>query len=84
LHDGDGREYGGRDFVYDGNGDGGWLYAGDDCVQRHGGDGSAGMQADAEECGECGGGDDGVYDGAFDDGVDDWGWWDGSGCVDYV
>ena len=42
------------------------------------------MQADAEECGECGGGDDGVYDGAFDDGVDDWGWWDGSGCVDYV
>ena len=70
--------------MYDGDGDRSECDAGDDCVPWSAGVGAGGMQADAEECGECGGGDDGVYDGAFDDGVDDWGWWDGSGCVDYV
>jgi hypothetical protein len=81
VHSDHRREHGGRDYVYDGHGDGGEYDAGDDYVQRDAGSGSAGMQGDAEECGNGIGCDDGVHDGSVDYGVDDCDWGDGVvGC----
>lgn len=70
-------EHGGCNHVYDRLSDGGEYDAGDDYVQRDAGNGSAGMQGDAEECGNGSGCDDGVHDGAVDYGVDDCDWGDG-------
>ena len=72
-------EYGGRCFVCDGIGYGSGCDAGYGDVPWDGGDGSAGMHADAEKCGGGERDGDGLYDGSDDGGVVDCGGGNGGG-----
>ena len=70
--------------MYDGKRDDGECDAVDCYVQCRCDDGSAGVFVDAQERGVGERGDDDLYDGADDDGVDGRGGRDGAGGVDDV